>query len=1062
MAITRIRNNQVTDAVSGNVYSGINAAVKLQDYTITAGKLGNSIVYGSDLTISGNLTVNGTSTTVDTVSVIIEDPILLLAKDQTSTPAVDIGFIGERGSSQNIAFVWDESDGKFATAFTNDTTTNTTITVASYASFKTLDAAVTGALTVTGATGLTGNLTLTNASATGLISVTGNVTGGNLITAGLGSIGTTLGVTGNITGGNLITAGLASVTGNVTGGNLITAGLGSIGTTLGVTGNITGGNLITAGLASVTGNVTGGNLTTTGKANIGTMEVTGVGTIATLSVTGDALVAGNLTVQGNLTYINVDELRVEDPIIQLGGGANGAALTTNDNKDRGALLTYFSTATGNAFMGWDNSTGYMIAASNVSVANDVITVNSFGTFQAGTVTATTATISGNVTGGNLITAGLGSIGTTLTVTGNITGGNLITAGLASVTGNVTGGNLVTAGLASVTGNVTGGNLITTGKANIGNIRFNGDDITGTNGRVDHNSALGDVDFSFSGTAANVFYIDAGASTASFGNATQTTNVLASFNSTTSILAPRGTTGQRPGTGVAGMVRFNTTTGKLEFHDGAEWVIAGTTFTVVQSQTFSGDGSTTAFTINSGYTTAACIVSINGILQIPVTAYAVAGTTLTFTEAPQTGDAIEVREVTTTQTVKSISNTTGNAVVEVTDPINAVYITGNLHPVGNVTYSLGNATARWKDLFLSGSSMTLGNVVIKNTTGNTISFYGPDGSTAATIDSNNIDTTLIASGTSSVAVIASGGNVRTNVGGSTISTASSTGIAVTGLLSATTTITATGNVTGGNLVTAGLASVTGNITGGNLITAGLGSIGTTLAVTGNANVGNLGTAGLIVATGNITGGNLSGTAIVGTLTTAAQTNITSLGTLSSLAVSANITGGNLTTAGIITVNSGGAATAIVNGGSNGVGNIGSSTTYFNTAFVKATSAQYADLAEMYEADAEYEPGTVLCFGGAKEVTLCTEVDCTKVAGVVSTNPSYLMNSGQNGDHVSAVALQGRVPTKVTGQVFKGDLMVSAGDGCAQANNAARAGTIIGKALADFHGQDGIIEIVVGRV
>jgi hypothetical protein len=214
---------------------------------------------------------------------------------------------------------------------------------------------------------------------------------------------------------------------------------------------------------------------------------------------------------------------------------------------------------------------------------------------------------------------------------------------------------------------------------------------------------------------------------------------------------------------------------------------------------------------------------------------------------------------------------------------------------------------------------------------------------------------------------------------------------------------------------------------------------TLNVSGNANVGNLGA-----------------TSIVGTLTTASQPNITAVGTLGSLSVTGNITGGNLSVStGVVTLGS------IINAGANGAGNIGSSGGYFNTVFAKATSAQYADLAEMYEADSNYEPGTVLCFGGDKEVTVCNIEDCSRVAGVVSTNPSYLMNSGQTGDYVSAVALQGRVPTKVTGKVRKGDLMVSAGDGRAKTNNNARAGSIIGKALADFDGQDGIIEVVVGR-
>jgi len=177
----------------------------------------------------------------------------------------------------------------------------------------------------------------------------------------------------------------------------------------------------------------------------------------------------------------------------------------------------------------------------------------------------------------------------------------------------------------------------------------------------------------------------------------------------------------------------------------------------------------------------------------------------------------------------------------------------------------------------------------------------------------------------------------------------------------------------------------------------------------------------------------------------------------MGVTGNITGGNLSVStGIITVG------GIVNANANGVGNIGSATTYFNTVFAKATSAQYADLAEMYEADQIIEPGTVVCFGGAKEVTMCAEDACRRVAGVVSTNPSYLMNSGQTGDHVVPVALQGRVPVKVTGLVRKGDMMVATSNGRARAETNPAVGSVIGKALADFDGQDGVIEVVIGRV
>jgi hypothetical protein len=124
------------------------------------------------------------------------------------------------------------------------------------------------------------------------------------------------------------------------------------------------------------------------------------------------------------------------------------------------------------------------------------------------------------------------------------------------------------------------------------------------------------------------------------------------------------------------------------------------------------------------------------------------------------------------------------------------------------------------------------------------------------------------------------------------------------------------------------------------------------------------------------------------------------------------------------------------------------------------ATYADLAEYYEADATYEPGTVLEFGGLKEVTLA-EDETTKVAGVVSTNPAYVMNTNCKGFAV-AIALQGRVPVKVKGNIKKGDMMVSAGDGFARPTNSPKLGTIIGKALADFNGIEGIIEIAVGRL
>jgi len=128
---------------------------------------------------------------------------------------------------------------------------------------------------------------------------------------------------------------------------------------------------------------------------------------------------------------------------------------------------------------------------------------------------------------------------------------------------------------------------------------------------------------------------------------------------------------------------------------------------------------------------------------------------------------------------------------------------------------------------------------------------------------------------------------------------------------------------------------------------------------------------------------------------------------------------------------------------------------------ATAAQYADLAEKYVADQEYEPGTVLEFGGEFEVTLA-EDGSNRLAGIVSTAPAYLMNSECVGTYVVALALQGRAPCKVRGKISKGDMLMSAGDGYARKAISPQIGTIIGKALADFDGVNGVIEVAVGRV
>jgi len=130
---------------------------------------------------------------------------------------------------------------------------------------------------------------------------------------------------------------------------------------------------------------------------------------------------------------------------------------------------------------------------------------------------------------------------------------------------------------------------------------------------------------------------------------------------------------------------------------------------------------------------------------------------------------------------------------------------------------------------------------------------------------------------------------------------------------------------------------------------------------------------------------------------------------------------------------------------------------------ATESYYADLAENYLADAVYEPGTVLVFGGDAELTVTTTKGDHRAAGVVSTNPAHLMNSHIEGENITVLALQGRVPCKVIGRVAKGDMLVASGiAGYACVDNNPKPGTIIGKALsAKADTERGIVEIVVGK-
>ena len=331
---------------------------------------------------------------------------------------------------------------------------------------------------------------------------------------------------------------------------------------------------------------------------------------------------------------------------------------------------------------------------------------------------------------------------------------------------------------------------------------------------------------------------------------------------------------------------------------------------------------------------------------------------------------------------------------------------------------------------------------------------------------------------------SGGNliIQANVSGTTYTVATAYGangvFAIANAATVGTTLGVTGNSSGGNLTTGGQVSATGNVTGGNLNTAALVQAAT-VSATANVQAGNLRTTGQVSATGNITGAaNIAGSYFLGN-----GSQLTGL----SLGVSVtkiengtsegfiNASGGNIAftvggTGNVLVLTTGTAyfvgnvsTIGIEKTGTNAIGNIGSSSNYFNRVFATATTALYADMAERFAADELLEPGTVVELGGEKEITRSTEDLSENVFGVISTRPAYTMNGGAGDDDTHpAVAMTGRVPVKCVGKIRKGDRLVSAGEGVARAaqSGEATAFNVIGRSLENKYTPElGTIEAIV---
>ena len=677
-----------------------------------------------------------------------------------------------------------------------------------------------------------------------------------------------------------------------------------------------------------------------------------------LTYTGN-LTVGNLTVNGQTTSLDSVNIVAADPLIVLNRNTSGTptydigmvlgrgnqtstAFIWNEANSQFATM-YTSESLVGATTGAINNSGY----ANLRVANAFVTnITAIGgngagqltgyhtgaiganTANTGVFTSVTTSAGGQLTG--YLTGAIGAntansavftsltVNNNATITGNldVTGtstfrnteyviateyaNNIVANGGVASTNYSTGSMIVTGG-AGVSGNINVGSWLNAVTAISAPTIYNGNiyPITGVD-LFKNLGQNGNLWVNYLGYNANL--IVSGNTTSGFQNLFVTngatgqvgikvapnaipTAVSFHVNSTDSILLPVGSTGQRPSAGqvTKGMLRFNNTLNVIEFWDGLAWNTGGATFTIVSSDQFTGTGSLTAFTLSQAATTASLLVAINGVIQIPTTAYAVSSTTLTFTEAPLSTDIIDARTLVTT-----------------------------------------------------------------------------------------VATSSIADGTTSVQISNVAGYIAESIRGSNVAVATPT-------------------------------SYTFNVPVNGYLNGALG-----------ANTANTGAFTTTTLTGNLT------------------------------------------------VNSSNGVTAIINGGTSGVGNIGSSGATFNTVFAKATTAQYADLAECYAGDADYEPGTVLDFGGNNEVTISNTVNSKSIAGVVSTNPAHLMNSAIEADYPIALALSGRVPTKVIGPITKGQMMVSAGNGRARAESNPVIGSVIGKSVENFGLGEGIIDVVVGRI
>jgi len=1093
---------------------------------------GNTII-STDTNGDINLTPNGTG---DVVVSTIE------VSDLTATRVTYAGTSGALVDSANMTF--DGTDLTVASAIVSDLTDNRIVVAGSSGALED-DANLTwdgSDMGVTGGLNVTGDLAVDNIAINGnTISSTDTNGAINLTPDGTGEVVAASATVSDLTSGRIVTAGTsgaledsASLTWD---GTDLTAGSAII-------SDLTDNRVVIAGTSGALEDDANFTFNGTTLALTAAMDITGDLDVDNININGNTIISTDTNGDVNITPDGTGEVVASTLTVSDLTDNRLVVAGTSGALEDDANLTWSGTAL--AVTGGVDVTGDL-DVDNINInGNTIISTDTNGDINltpngTGETVIATAAVS-DLTSGRIVTAGTsGALEDSATL---LWDGTDLTAGSAIVS-DLTAGRVVLAGTSGAiedSGNLTfdGTTLTVTGNIAVDNITLDGNDITATSGgKVTVNDAGADVDFTVEGdTDTALLHVDAGTDTVNIGTATATTGAKVKINSTDSMIIPTGSTVQRPVTGVEGMLRINSSTYKMEYYANSEWKTADSAFTVIASETFDGDDSTVAFTLSDSQTTASCVVSINGVLQLPVSAYGVSGTTLTFTEAPASGDKIEVRKLTTTTTITDIASADSYQTVEATDATGVQISTGSsaqnlrwtfntsghLIPNGDELFDIGDASNKVRSLYVGGGTVFLGDLQLKDNGDNSLGVFQSDGVTEATMSvaaENAAAVNLTATNTTdsthylTFAEAATGTEeVRTDTGltynpnsgllttaevdvttlkiGSTAVTATATELNyVDGVTSAIQTQldakaplaspTFTGTVNGANLTLSGDLTVNGTTT--TIATTNT-VVSDNLMELNNGAASNANDSGIVIERGS-TGDNAfmgwdesADKFIVGTTTaTGASTGDLTITTGTLVAnLEGDVTGavtGNAdtaTTATNVTATANNATNettylTFVDGATGAQGietdtgltyNPSSNTLTTSVFSGTATTAQYADLAEMYASDAEIEAGTVVHFAGNGKVAPCDTDMCSKVAGIVSTDPAHLMNSSQEG---VPLALAGRVPCKVTGTVNAGDLMVSAGGGLARAEANPALGTVIGKAIEDFSGEgEGVIEVL----